>query len=62
VDWIDWLHELGRDAEPETAGFQAGAAYVAVAVAMPIAIGLVVGFGLRLIESVLGVQLGKGGH
>lgn len=62
MNWITWLHELGRDADPGAAGFQAGAAYVAVAVAMPVAIGLAVGFGLRLIESVLGVQLGKGGH
>jgi hypothetical protein len=63
VDLMAWLHELGRDADPSAGGFQAGPMYVLVCVAMPVAVGLFVGWGLRLIERVFGIELGKsGGH
>lgn len=61
MDVMAWLHELGRDANPALEGFQAGPTYVLVCVAMPVAVGLFVGWGLRLIERIFGVELGKGG-
>ncbi len=62
MNLIQWLQELGRDTNPAKAGFQPQLLYVTVCVAMPVLIGLVVGFGLRLLERALGVQLGKGSH
>jgi hypothetical protein len=63
VDILSWLQGLGRDADPALAGFQAQPLYLLVAVALPISIGLVVGFGLRLVERLFGVELGRGaGH
>ncbi len=62
MNWITWLHELGRDANAGAPGFQAGASYLLVSVSMPVAIGLFVGFGFRLVEAVFGIRLGKGGH
>lgn len=61
MDVMAWLHELGRDADPAAAGFQAGAMYVLVCVTMPVVVGLFVGWGLRLIERIFGVELGRGG-
>jgi hypothetical protein len=62
MDFIQWLQELGRDANPGKAGFQPQLLYLAVCVGMPVAVGMLVGFGLRLIERIFGVELGKGGH
>ena len=62
MELIQWLQELGRDSNPAAAGFQPRLAYLLVCIAMPLAIGMLVGFGLRFIERVLGVELGKGGH
>lgn len=62
MDFIRWLQALGADADPMAPGFQPSMSYLAVSVLLPVAIGLVVGFGLRLIERVLGVELGRGGH
>jgi hypothetical protein len=62
VDILSWLQALGRDADPARAGFQAKPMYLVVSVVLPVAIGLVVGFGLRLIERLFGVELGRGGH
>ena len=62
MNWITWLHELGRDADPGSKGFQAGGMYVVISVALPVAIGLFVGFGFRLVEAAFGIRLGKGGH
>jgi hypothetical protein len=62
MDLIAWLQELGRDADPTQPGFQAQALYLVMCVALPVAIGLVVGFGLRAIERIFGITLGKGGH
>ncbi len=60
--FIEWLQNLGRDANPSVAGFQAQGVYLVVCEAMPVVIGLVVGVGLRTIERLFGVELGKGGH
>ena len=62
MTFIQWLQHLGTDADPSTPGFQARALYVVVCLAMPITIGLFVGFGLRTIERVFGIQMGRGGH
>ncbi len=62
MDFLNWLQELGRDANPGADGFQASMLYVLVSVALPVAIGTFVGFGLRVIERVFGVELGRGGH
>lgn len=61
MQWIQWLQQLGVDANPAKAGFQAQWLYVGVCVAMPVTIGLFVGFALRLFERATGIQLGKGG-
>ena len=62
MSFIQWLQQLGKDADPATPGFQARAMYVVVCIAMPVLVGLFVGFGLRAIERIFGVELGKGGH
>jgi len=60
LEFLNWLQNLGRDASPAP-GFQARPAYVIVSVFLPVLLGLAVGFSLRLIERVFGVELGKGG-
>ncbi len=63
MDFFGWLQALGNDANESATGFQARPMYVVVCVALPVAFGLIVGFGLRLIERVFGVELGRrGGH
>jgi hypothetical protein len=62
MNFIDWLQQLGKDADPAAKGFQPQLTYLLVCVAMPVVIGLFVGFGLRAIERVFGIELGKGGH
>jgi hypothetical protein len=62
MGFIQWLQDLGRDADPAKVGFQAQLLYLVVCAAMPVVIGAVVGFGLRSIERIFGVELGKGGH
>jgi len=60
VEFLNWLQNLGKDASPAP-GFQARPMYVLVSVVLPVLVGLAVGFTLKLIERVLGVELGKGG-
>jgi hypothetical protein len=62
MEFLNWLQDLGKDANETADGFQAGTMYVVICVMLPVAFGLCVGFGLRLIESIFGVELGKGGH
>lgn len=62
MNLIDWLQSLGVDADPARAGFQAQWLYIIVCAALPVVIGLFVGVGLRTIERIFGVELGKGGH
>jgi hypothetical protein len=62
VGFLNWLQELGRDANPAADGFQASMLYLIVSVALPVTIGMFVGFGLRFLERVFGVELGRGGH
>lgn len=59
MDFLGWLQSLGKDASPAP-GFQARPLYVLVSVALPVAVGLGMGFLLRLIERIFGVELGKG--
>ncbi len=59
---FEWLQALGRDANPAAKGFQAQPMYALVCVLMPVTIGFVVGYGLRFIERIFGIELGKGGH
>ena len=61
MDFITWLQDLGKDANPAVSGFQAGPAYIVVCVMLPVLFGLFVGIGLRAIERIFGVELGKGG-
>ena len=62
MEFLNWLQNLGKDASPAP-GFQARPAYILASVFLPILVGLAVGFTLKLIERVLGVELGKGvGH
>ena len=62
MDILNWLQSLGNDANLAKKGFQAAPSYVLVSVLLPVVFGLIVGFGLRLIERILGVELGKGGR
>jgi hypothetical protein len=61
MEFLNWLQDLGMDANPSVGGFQAGPMYVLVCVALPVVFGLVVGFGLRLVERIFGLEIGKGG-
>lgn len=60
MDILGWLQDLGKDASPAP-GFQAQPLYLLVSIALPVTLGLFVGFSLRLLERVLGVELGKRG-
>jgi len=62
MELFNWLQSLGRDANLTANGFQPSASYILTSVFMPVVFGLVVGLGLRLIEWVFGVELGKGGR
>ena len=62
MSFIEWLQELARDLDPAKPGFQAQWGYILVSVAMPVIVGVLVGFGLRAIERIFGIELGKGGH
>jgi len=62
MDLIEWLQELGKDADPTQPGFQAQTLYVVMCVVLPVVIGLIAGFGLRAIERIFGITLGKGSH
>ncbi len=59
MDFLGWLQSLGKDASPAP-GFQARPLYVFVSVALPVMVGLGMGFILRLVERIFGVELGKG--
>lgn len=59
---LNWLQELGRDANPAGDGCQASLLYLAVSVALPVVIGMSVGFGLRLLDRIVDVEPGRGGH
>ena len=63
MDFLSWLQDLGRDADATAKGFQAKPMYVFMCVMMPVVMGLVAGYGLRLIERIFGVEIGRrGGH
>ncbi len=62
MGFFQWLQSLGHDADPAKAGFQAQLLYIVVCVGMPVLIGAFSGFGLRAIERIFGIELGKGGH
>ena len=61
MEFLNWLQSLGKDANESLKGFQARPMYILVSVLLPVAFGLFVGVGLRLIERIFGVELGKGG-
>jgi hypothetical protein len=63
MDFLNWLQNLGRDTNTAAKGFQPSPMYIFISVMLPVVFGLVVGLGLRLIERIFGVELGKrGGH
>jgi hypothetical protein len=62
VEFLNWLQNLGHDANVTESGFQARPMYVLMSVILPVAMGLISGYGLRLIERFFGVELGKGGR
>jgi hypothetical protein len=61
MTFLAWLQELARDADPASSGFQPKPLYLVVCVLLPVTIGMVVGFGLRFIERVLGIETPRGG-
>lgn len=63
MEFLNWLQSLGKDANESLKGFQPRPMYILMSVLLPVAFGLFVGVGLRLIERIFGVELGKrGGH
>ena len=63
MDFLNWLQSLSKDANASLKGFQPRPMYILVSVLLPVAFGLFVGVGLRVIERIFGVELGKrGGH
>jgi hypothetical protein len=63
MDILRWLQDLGKDADPTAKGFQARPMYVFMSVMLPVFMGLLAGYGLRLLERVFGIELGRrGGH
>lgn len=63
MDFLNWLQSLSKDANESLKGFQPRPMYILVSVLLPVAFGLFVGIGLRVIERIFGVELGKrGGH
>jgi hypothetical protein len=60
VDIVTWLQELGRSVG-DGPRFHARPLYVVVCVVLPVTWGLSVGFLLRAIEKIVGVELGRGG-
>ena len=62
MDFLSWLQELAKDADQAAKGFQARPMYVFMCVMLPVVVGLFVGFGLRFIEQVFGLEIGKGGR
>jgi hypothetical protein len=60
MDFLTWLQNLGKDANPAVKGFQARPMYIFMCILLPVVVGLFVGFGLRFIEQILGVEIGKG--
>ncbi len=60
MDMLSWLQDLGKDAS-EAPGFQAKLLYVTLCVVLPVSWGLLVGGCLRLVEKIIGVELGRGG-
>jgi hypothetical protein len=61
MDFLNWLQSLGNDTNPALKGFQPSPTYIFISVMLPVVFGLVVGLGLRLIERIFGIELGKGG-
>jgi len=61
MEFLNWLQNLGRDANESLKGFQPRPMYVIVSVLLPVAFGLFVGITLRIIERIFGIELGKGG-
>jgi hypothetical protein len=60
MDILGWLQNLGKDASPAP-GFQAQPLYLVMSIVLPVTLGLFVGFSVRLLERVFGVELGKRG-
>ena len=61
MDFLAWLQELARDADPVAPGFQPKLLYLVVCVLLPATIGMMVGFGYRFVERVLGIETPRGG-
>lgn len=61
MDFVSWLQSLGVDGG-QAPGFQPQMLYLLVSIALPVTIGLAVGFLLRGLERILGIELGKGAH
>ncbi len=61
MPFLDWLQHLGRTAAPAAPGFQAQPLYLLMAVLLPVGIGLTVGYGVRLLERLLGRGPARGG-
>jgi hypothetical protein len=59
VRFLEYLYRLSEDAST-AAGFQPRTSYVVLSVVLPVTIGLLVGFSLRLVERLFGI--GRGVH
>jgi hypothetical protein len=61
MDLLGWLQDLGRTVDPTRPGFHPQPLYLVMCVLMPVGIGLAVGFGVRLVERLLGIERPRGG-
>jgi hypothetical protein len=61
--FLEWLSQLGTDANPTKSGFQARPLYLLVCVVGPVLFGATVALLLAGLERALGIKLSsKGGH
>ena len=49
MEILRWLQDLGKDADPTAKGFQAKPMYVFMSVMLPVLMGLLAGYGMRLL-------------
>lgn len=61
MDFLSWLQDLGIDANATAEGFQVRPMYIFMCILLPVCFGLIVGIGLRLLERLFGIELGRGG-
>lgn len=62
MDLLEFVVRISQDADPLREGFQPHASYVILNIAVPVLVGVVVGWGLGAIESMLHLGAPRGQH